>query len=209
MRELGHSQVPDARLLERPAAGVHAHAPHQAFDRPALGTVQCLGHRLGRLPEPGLAHPAHRRIKQSPDALRVMLAEVLEDASHEMNTLARLVVQRAQLQWDELDAHLAWCDERIAAHRADNADVRAAATLMGIGPVSASAAVATVGDFKQFKNGAQFGAWLGLVPRQRSSGGKNNLGGITKRGDTYLRTLLIQGAKSAVMTAHRRSDPIS
>ena len=69
---------------------------------------------------------------------------------------------------------------------------------MGIGPVTASAAVATVGDFKQFKNGAQFGAWIGLTPRQHSSGGKTSLGGITKRGDTYLRTLLIQGAKSAV-----------
>jgi transposase len=78
-----------------------------------------------------------------------------------------------------------------------------------VGPVTASAVVATVGDFAQFKNGAQFGAWIGLVPRQRSSGGRNNLGGITKHGDTYLRTLLIQGAKSAVMTAHRRSDRIS
>jgi transposase len=66
-----------------------------------------------------------------------------------------------------------------------------------------------VGDFKQFKNGAQFGAWIGLVPRQHSSGGKNNLGGLTKRGDTYLRSLFIQGAKSAVMSAHKRSDPIS
>ena len=103
----------------------------------------------------------------------------------------------------------AWCDERIAAHAADNAAVKAAATLLGIGPVTASAVVATVGDFKQFKNGAQFGAWIGLTPRQHSSGGKNNLGGITKRGDTYLRTLLIQGAKSAVMTAHRRTDKIS
>ena len=80
---------------------------------------------------------------------------------------------------------------------------------MGIGPVTASAVVATVGDFKQFKSGAQFGAWIGLTLRQRSSGGKNNLGGITKRGDTYLRTLLIQGAKSVVMTAHRRTDKIS
>ena len=66
-----------------------------------------------------------------------------------------------------------------------------------------------MGDFKQFKNGAQFGAWIGLAPRQHSSGGKNSLGGITKRGDDYLRTLLIQGAKSAVMTAHRRQDRIS
>jgi transposase len=80
---------------------------------------------------------------------------------------------------------------------------------MGIGPVGASAVVATVGDFKQFKNGSQFGAWLGLVPKQRSSGGKSNLGTITKRGDTYLRTLLIQGAKSVVNSAHTRSDPIS
>ena len=69
--------------------------------------------------------------------------------------------------------------------------------------------VATVGDFKQFRNGAQFGAWLGLTPRQNSSGGKNKLGRITKRGDMYLRMLLIQGAKSAVMTAHKREDPIS
>ena len=83
------------------------------------------------------------------------------------------------------------------------------ATLQGIGPIGASAAVATVGDFKQFRHAAQFGAWIGLTPRQDSSGGKTGLGGITKRGDVYLRSLLIQGAKSAVMTAHKRSDPIS
>ena len=98
---------------------------------------------------------------------------------------------------------------RSAAHARDNDAVKKAATLLGIGPVTASAVVATVGEFKQFKSGAQFGAWIGLVPRQHSSGGKSNLGGITKRGDTYLRTLLIQGAKSAVMTAHRRQDRIS
>ena len=57
-----------------------------------------------------------------------------------------------------------------------------------------------MGDFKQFKNGAQLGAWLGLTPKQNSSGGKARLGGITKRGDTYLRTLLIQGAKAVVLT---------
>jgi len=104
---------------------------------------------------------------------------------------------------------MAWCDARVAAHGKANGQVHQAEQLMGVGPVTASAVVATVGDFKQFKNGAQFGAWLGLVPRQNSSGGKSNLGSITKRGDTYLRTLLIQGAKSAVMTAHRRGDPIS
>jgi transposase len=63
--------------------------------------------------------------------------------------------------------------------------------------------------FKQFSNGSQFSAWLGLTPRQNSSGGKNNLGSITKRGDMYVRMLLIQGAKSTVMNAYRRDDPIS
>ena len=163
----------------------------------------CINRIRGLLAEFGLVFP------QGASELQAVLSEVLEDASNELGTLARLTLQRAQAQWHELDQHLEWCDERIAAHGQANEAVRVAATLLGIGPVTASAVVATVGDFKQFKNGAQFGAWIGLTPRQRSSGGKNNLGGITKRGDTYLRTLLIQGAKSAVMTAHRRTDKIS
>jgi transposase len=69
--------------------------------------------------------------------------------------------------------------------------------------------VATLDDFKQSKNGAQFGAWCGIVPRQHSSGGKTQLGRTTRRGDAYLRSLLVQGAKSAVLTTHKRSDPIS
>jgi transposase len=75
--------------------------------------------------------------------------------------------------------------------------------------LSTTALTASVGDFKQFKAAHQFGAWLGLVPRQNSSGGKTSLGRITKRGDDYLRTLLIQGAKSAVMSAPKRDDPTS
>lgn len=130
---------------------------------------------------------------QSPRELQAVLGEVLEDATDELGTLARLTLQRAQRQWREPDDHLAWCDERIAVHGQSNAAVKAAAMLLGIGPVTASAVGATVGDFKQFKNGAQLSAWVGPTPRQRSNGGKNNLSGITKRGDTYLRTLLIQG----------------
>lgn len=163
----------------------------------------CINRIRGLLAEFGLVFP------QGAAALQAVLSEVLEDASNELGTLARLTLQRAQTQWHELDAHLAWCDERIAAHARTNPAVKAAASLLGVGPVGASAAVASVGDFKQFKSGAQFGAWIGLTPRQHSSGGKNSLGSITKRGDTYLRTLLIQGAKSAVMTAHRRQDRIS
>lgn len=166
--------------------------------------VACINRIRGLLAEFGLVFP------QKPAVLRQALPDVIEDATNDLGGgLARMALQRAWDQWQELDTHLAWCDERIAAHRKASEQVRQAEQLMGVGPVTASAVVATVGDFKQFRNGAQFGAWLGLTPRQNSSGGKNNLGAITKRGDTYLRTLLIQGAKSAVMTAHRRDDPIS
>ena len=163
----------------------------------------CINRIRGLLAEFGLVFP------KKPAVLRLALPDVIEDASNELGGLARLALQRAWEQWQELDAHLAWCDERIAAHLKTNEQVQRAEQLLGVGPVTASAVVATVGDFKQFKNGAQFGAWLGLTPRQNSSGGKNNLGSITKRGDMYLRMLLIQGAKSAVMTAHKRDDPIS
>lgn len=165
--------------------------------------VACINRIRGLLAEFGLV------FAQSPAVLRQALPDALEDASNELGGLARLALQRAWAQWQEIDAHMDWCDERIAAHRKANEQVRQAERLIGVGVITASAVVATVGDFKQFKNGAQFGAWLGLTPRQNSSGGKNKLGAITKRGDTYLRTLLIQGAKSAVMTAHKRDDPIS
>ena len=146
---------------------------------------------------------------KSPKVLRARLADVIEDASNELTALARLVVQRACEHWRELDEHLHWCDQQVGMHVRANAAARRAARLTGIGELGASALTASVGDFKQFKSGHQFGAWLGLVPRQNSSGGKAVLGRITKRGDDYLRTLLIQGAKAAVMSAPKRDDPIS
>ncbi len=163
----------------------------------------CINRIRGLLAEFGIVVP------QSPERLRKVLSEIIEDAENELSGLARLVITQAQTQWRELDEHIDWCDERIAAHVKDDEQVKRATQLIGIGPVTASAVVATVGDFKQFKNGSQFGAWLGLTPSQNSSGGKNNLGGITKRGDMYVRTLLVQAARSAVLTAHRRNDPIS
>jgi len=116
--------------------------------------------------------------------LREVLSAVIEDASNDIAGLARLVIERAQTQWKELDEHIQWCDERIAAHIKQDEQAKQAAQLIGVGPVTASAVVATVGDFKQFKSGAQLGAWLGLTPKQNSSGGKNTLGTITKRGDS-------------------------
>ena len=74
----------------------------------------------------------------------------------------------------------------------------------GVGPITATAIVASIGDAKCFKDGRQLAAWLGLVPRQHSSGGKQMLLGISKRGDSYLRTLLIHGARAVLRAAERK-----
>ena len=146
---------------------------------------------------------------KSPKALRAVLADVIEDASNELSGMARQVLDRAFEHWRELDEQLRWCDRQVGQHVRASPAARRAAKITGIGELGASALTASVGEFKQFRSGHQFGAWLGIVPSQNSSGGKTSLGRITKRGDEYLRTLLIQGAKAAVMSAGKRDDPTS
>lgn len=79
----------------------------------------------------------------------------------------------------------------------------------GLGPITASAIVATMGDAREFKNGRQLAAWMGLVPKQNFSGGKQNLLGTSKRGDTYPRTLMIHGARAVIRFAENRAEPES
>ena len=103
----------------------------------------------------------------------------------------------------ELDAHLADCDRQIAQQARDDSRAQRLMRLSGVGVLTASAVTATVIDPWQFRCGRQFAAWLGLTPRQYSTGGKPRLGRITRRGDTYLRALLVQGARSALQAALR------
>lgn len=116
----------------------------------------------------------------------------------------------------DLLQHLATLDERVAAYDQElehlaqaSESARRLMTVPGVGPLTASATVASVGAAHEFANGRQFAAWLGLVPRQYSTGGKARLGHITKRGDAYLRTLLILGARAALQMAARREDRLS
>jgi len=110
---------------------------------------------------------------------------------------------------DRLAAKALEYEREIRLGVRDNDLARRAFTRQGIGPITASALVATVGNGHDFKNGRQFAAWLGLVPRQYSTGGKTRLGHITKRGDPYLRTLLVMGARSVLQRAAREQDPLS
>lgn len=104
--------------------------------------------------------------------------------------------------WCSLRELIAASDRRIAASARLDTRCRRLQALVGVGPLTADALVATVGDGRDFRNGRQLSAWLGLTPSQHSSGGKARLGGITCRGDGYLRTLLIQGARSSLQRAH-------
>lgn len=132
-------------------------------------------------------------------ALRRLLADL--DAQSGLPAEFKELLRDLADHWKPLRLRLDACDARIEAHaREDERCVRLRA-IVGIGPITADAAVATVGNAHEFKQGRQMSAWLGLVPAQHSSGGHARLGEISCRGDAYLRTLLIQGARSSLQRA--------
>ncbi len=135
--------------------------------------------------------------------------ELIEDASNELTGSFRLLIDRLMDRLKEIDKQVKELELLIRSwHRASDAS-RKLEKVPGIGPITASALVATIGDAKNFDSGRQVAAWLGLVPRQHSSGGKANLQGISKRGDIYLRTLLVQGARSVILSAAKKLDATS
>ncbi|CAL8472911.1 transposase [Caballeronia sp. S22] len=132
--------------------------------------------------------------------------ELLEDATNELTGSFRLLIQRLMEHLKELDCQVRELEVQIQTWHRENEASCKLAKVPGIGPITASALIASIGDAKSFSNGRQLAAWLGLVPRQNSSGGKTVLLGISKRGDTYLRTLLIHGARSVIQAASRKEQ---
>lgn len=108
-----------------------------------------------------------------------------------------------------IDARIKAFDRRIDRVLRASPDCQRIARICGVGAKPATAVVAAVGDGKEFKNGRHMAAWMGLVPRQHSSGDKRVLLGISKRGDKHLRTLLIHGARSVVRVSQRKTDAFS
>lgn len=165
------------------------HRAREGYKKDALA----LSNRLrGLLTEFGLA------IRPSAVALRRALSDL--DQLGLPDALLPLI-RRLHTHWLEVETQLAACNDTIQK-RADQDDAcQRIQALIGIGPLTADAVIATVSDARDFRNGRQFAAWIGLTPSQYSSGGKVKLGRITRRGDSYLRTLLIQGARSSVQRA--------
>ncbi len=143
----------------------------------------------------------------SPEKLRHELARCLDPEDARLPTTLRQLVANEVTALDQLEARITGYMHQIAGQANQTEVGRRLQTIAGVGPITAAALVATVGAPQEFRNGRQFAAWLGLTPKQHSTGGKTRLGRITKRGDAYLRTLLILGAKSALQTALRKPPP--
>lgn len=138
--------------------------------------------------------------------LKTRIPEILEDAKNGLPASFRELIQVLSAHLAELDRQVHDLTQRIEMAHRENTLSRRLAQIPGIGPLIATALLASIGDIRSFANGRQVAAWLGLIPKQSSTGGKTRLLGISKRGDSYLRTLLIHGARSALKAAQRKSD---
>ena len=146
-------------------------------------------------------------IPQGIGSVMKQVPEILEDGENGLPGTMRQLIVRLADNLKEMDRQAKALEAQIQLWHRENEASRKLAEIPGLGPITASAIVASVGDAKEFKNGRQLAAWLGLVPRQNSSGGKHNLLGISKRGDTYLRTLMIHGARSVIRIAEKKAEP--
>jgi transposase len=142
-------------------------------------------------------------VPQGLSKLAEQLPVVLADQNNELTGVMRELLQMLQTQLAHIDDLVARLDRQIRVWANQDEDAKRLQQIPGIGPITASALAASVGDARQFEDGRQMSAWMGLVPRQHSSGGKSVLLGITKRGDKYLRTLLIHGARAALKAYQR------
>ena len=137
--------------------------------------------------------------------MRRQVSQWLEELPAGVAPIARDLLEHERL----LEQRSLEYARQIEAHVRGSELARRAQAQIGVGPITASAIVASVGEAREFKNGRQFAAWLGLVPRQHSTGGKTRLGQITRSGDAYLRTLLVLGARSVLKRASHERDPLS
>jgi transposase len=143
------------------------------------------------------------------DVLRNALPQLLEDAENGLTADFRVLLDGLRQDLITLDERVDDLDKKIKTLATSNPAAKRLQQIPGIGPIIATALICAIGDGKQFQRGRDMAAWLGLTPRQHSSGGKDRLLGISKRGDAYLRTLLIHGARSALKVAGKKDDPRS
>jgi transposase len=152
--------------------------------------------------ERGIVFPVGRR------KLELGIDDLLADDDGTLSSRVRQLVGELRAEWQELDARIETMNSEFIALARNQPAARRLTTIPGIGVLSATALLAAVGDAGSFAKARDLGAWLGLVPRQHTTGGKPRLFGISKRGNTYLRTLLIHGARAALPSLSQSDTPL-
>ena len=132
------------------------------------------------------------------------LPSILDDAENVLPDFIRALVFRLRERWQHIDVQIDEMSEQLQHASIASEKCQLIYSVPGIGPIAATGLIAAVGSGTQFKRGRDMSAWLGLVPRQYSTGGRSNLGGTSKRGNVYLRSQVIQGAKA--LKIHMKRD---
>lgn len=190
--------VPIKSEAQQDLQALHRRREGLVKDRTAL-----VNRARGLLAEQGLVIPKGISI------FRRRLPELLEDAENGLSDLVREVLSELSEQLRDIELRIVWYTQRLeSACRADEACQRLD-EIPGFGAIVSTALVAAVGDARSFKNGRDLSAWMGLVPRQYSTGGKPRLLGITKAGDRRLRAMIIHGARTVASYAKHKEDPLS
>jgi transposase len=145
---------------------------------------------------------------KTPAKLRIEIPGVLENADNGLTPLMRNLIDVLWGEWKSVEQQIKGLSDELERIASSDAGCTRIQQIPGIGPIVATAIVAAIGNGAAFRKGREFSAWLGIVPRQHSTGGKARLLGISKRGNTYLRKILIHGARAAVLRIKRDRVPI-
>lgn len=178
-------------------------ALHRLRERRLADRTALCNQLRGLLAEYGLILP------KGINVLRRHLPELLEDGGNGLSDLFRRLLAQSYQQLQELDRHIDFYAQEVERQSQQNDACQRLQTIPGYGPIVASVFHSVVGNGEAYRRGRDVSASLGLVPRQHSSGGKDHLLGISKRGDRYLRSLLVHGARSVVIQAAKKDDPLS
>src|SRR5262245_3164128 len=170
---------------------------HRVRDRAVGDRTSLMNQLRAVLLERGVIVPQGRA------KLRLRVTELLQQSAGQISSRIRLLIEDMLMRWQVLDERIAIFDGEFAAEAKRDEAARRLTSIPGIGALNATAFVAAVGNAQTFARGRNLAAWLGLVPRQATTGGKPRLLGITKRGSKYLRKMLIQGARAALPTLSR------
>jgi transposase len=145
---------------------------------------------------------------QKPAKLKAAMADILENAEANLTPTMRNLINMLWGEWKTVEPQIEELTDKLEQISASDAGCTRIRKIPGIGPIVATAIVAAIGNGAAFRKGREFSAWLGIVPRQYSTGGKTNLLSISKRGNVYLRKILIHGARAAVLRIKRDKAPI-